>query len=61
MIFVSKDVDCGKTGLIFKMMETSQNEVKNSYHSNMSTILKLSLKFLMAFMLTDDVYFVEIG
>ena len=55
MIFVLKDVDCGK------MMTTSQNEVKNSYHSNMSTILKLSLKFLTAFMLADDVYFVEIG
>ena len=56
-----KDVDCGGTSLISKMMKMTQNQVKYSYHSNMSTILKLSLKCLIAFMLTDDVYFVEIG
>ena len=54
MIIVLKDVGCGKTNLISKMMKTSQNEVKNSYHSNMSTIVKLSLTCVMAFMLTDD-------
>ena len=56
-----KDVDCGGTSLISRMMKMSQNQVKHSYHSNMSTILKLSSKCLIAFMLTDDVYFVEIG
>ena len=45
-----KDIDCGKTSLISKilfqlgeMMKTSQYQVKHSYNSNMSTILKLSL------------------
>ena len=62
------NVDRGKTSLISKilfelgeMMKTSQNQMKHSYHSNMSTILKLSLKCVIAFMLTDNVYFLEIG
>ena len=63
-----KDVNCGKTSLISKLlfqlgeiMKTSQHQVKHSYQSNMSTILKLTLKCLLTFMLTDNVYFVEIG
>ena len=43
-----------------EMMKMSQHQVEHSYYSNMSTILKLSLKCLVAFVLTDNVYFVEI-
>ena len=56
-----QEVDSGKTSLIIKilfqldeMMKTSQHQVKHSYYSNMSTILKLNLKCLIAFMPTDN-------
>ena len=46
------DLDCGKTSVISKilfqlgeMMKTFQHQVKHSYHSNMSTVLKLGLKY----------------
>ena len=35
--------------------------MERSYHSNTSTILKLSLKRQVASMLTANVYFVKIG
>ena len=64
-----QDIDCLQDSLISKilfqlgeMMKTSQHQMKHRYYSgNMFTILKLSLKCLIAFMLTDNVYFVETG
>ena len=44
-----------------ELMKISQNKVKQSYHSNMSTISKLSLKCVVAFTLTENVYFVAIA
>ena len=38
-------------------MKTSQHQVKHIYHGDMSAIIKLSLKCLLAFMLTDKVFF----
>ena len=59
-----QDGDCSKIGLAFKvlfqrgeMIKRSRHQVEeHSYYSNMSTIMKLSLKCQVVFIITDNVY-----
>ena len=59
------DGDCGRTSLVSKilsqlgeMVKMSQHKVDYSYHRNMSSILKLSSKCKVSFMLTGNLYHV---